>query len=48
MKLSKKENAVIFLICTAIVLLALGVGIWATYLIATSNLPDWVKWFLLR
>lgn len=29
---------------TVVLLVSLGL----TYLIATSDLPDWLKWFLLR
>ena len=43
MKRTNKEN--LFIWGLIIILLAISIGI--TYLIGTSNLPDWVKFWLL-
>lgn len=43
MKRTNKEN--LFMWCLVITLLVISIVI--TYLIGTSNLPDWVKFWLL-
>jgi hypothetical protein len=44
----RRVNAVIIAAMVLVGLLLLGVGIGITYLIGNSDLPDWVKFFLLR
>ena len=31
-----------------LVIIALVFSLWLTYIIANSNMPDWLKWWLLR
>lgn len=44
----RRVNAVIIAAMVLLGLLLLGVGIGITYLIANSDLPDWVKFWLLK
>lgn len=42
----KNNVSLVGSIILVVVVLLISLGL--TYLIATSNLPDWLKWFLLR
>lgn len=46
--MSNKDYGLFILFAVVVTVLVFGVSLWITYAVATSNLPDWVKFLLLR